>query len=270
MIQPHRNAVAKINITISIDEDWDFLDGRCWWFPWKAPLCFELGRSVLGNGKFTIGESEYLCFTKKRRVLKHRWPLAQELDRAYSTKSTQYRRRCLNLMRYLNRSYGVLPPSMYLKDLVCESTTAVNGGGFAVRGWIWFVYGLRWFVYVIQDIWIGRWENQCVCVKVLRFFQRGSDRDKLLKVRWYIIRMRSEYSIDCSFRIWVRRCSYGDSSSIRTYSPSLVSTLTYFHQVSVSSRLGCRTAMSCPIPVVYHWISVPDWNMSFSFPSIIP
>ncbi|KAJ4477784.1 kinase-like domain-containing protein [Lentinula edodes] len=88
--------------------------------------------------------------------------LQSELDRAHSTKSTQYRRRCLKLMRHLNRSHGVLPPSMYLKDLVCESTTAVTGGGFA-------------------DIWIGRWENRRVCVKVLRFFQLGSDRDKLLK-----------------------------------------------------------------------------------------
>ncbi|KAJ4485308.1 hypothetical protein J3R30DRAFT_3438726 [Lentinula aciculospora] len=68
----------------------------------------------------------------------------------------------MKLMQHLNRIYGVLPPSMYLKDLLCESKRAVAGGGF-------------------PDIWIGRIDNQRVCVKVLRFFQQDSDRESLLK-----------------------------------------------------------------------------------------
>ncbi|KAE9396549.1 hypothetical protein BT96DRAFT_777902, partial [Gymnopus androsaceus JB14] len=58
--------------------------------------------------------------------------------------------------------HGVLPPSMFLKGLVRESSTAVAGGGFA-------------------DIWTGRLNKQRVCIKVLRFFQQGSDREGLLK-----------------------------------------------------------------------------------------
>ncbi|KAJ3756535.1 hypothetical protein EV360DRAFT_47785, partial [Lentinula raphanica] len=58
--------------------------------------------------------------------------------------------------------YGVLPSSVYLKDLVCESKNAVTGGGFS-------------------DVWIGRLHDQCVCIKVLRFFQQGSNRDSLIQ-----------------------------------------------------------------------------------------
>ncbi|KAJ4485297.1 kinase-like domain-containing protein [Lentinula aciculospora] len=76
-------------------------------------------------------------------------------------------------MRHLNRVHGVLPTSMYLTGLLCESSTAVTGGGFA--------YILIPRSSIDQDIWIGRLENRRVCVKVLRFFQRGTDRDKLLK-----------------------------------------------------------------------------------------
>ncbi|KAJ3723839.1 kinase-like domain-containing protein [Lentinula raphanica] len=75
---------------------------------------------------------------------------------------TQQWKRYLNSMRHLNRTHGVLPPSMYLQGLICDSKTAVAGGGFA-------------------DIWIGRWQDKRVCIKVLRFFQRDSDREKLLK-----------------------------------------------------------------------------------------
>ncbi|KAJ3798406.1 kinase-like domain-containing protein [Lentinula aff. detonsa] len=88
--------------------------------------------------------------------------LQAKLDRAHTMNKAQYWRKCLKSMRHLNREHGVLPPSMYLEGLVCESKTAVAGGGFA-------------------DIWIGRWEDKRVCVKVLRFFQCGSDREKLLK-----------------------------------------------------------------------------------------
>ncbi|KAF9068272.1 kinase-like domain-containing protein [Rhodocollybia butyracea] len=91
--------------------------------------------------------------------------LQTELDRARATNDSQFRnkwKRCLKLLRRLNHQYGVLPPSMILDDLVCESKRAVNGGGFA-------------------DVWIGRWDNRRVCMKVLRYFQQGSERETLLK-----------------------------------------------------------------------------------------
>ncbi|KAJ3828944.1 kinase-like domain-containing protein [Lentinula raphanica] len=91
--------------------------------------------------------------------------LQEILDRGLSTshnQNTQERRKILKTIRYLNRIYGVLPSSVYLKDLVCESRTAVTGGGFS-------------------DVWIGRLHDQRVCIKVLRFFQQGSNRDSLIQ-----------------------------------------------------------------------------------------
>ncbi|KIK65940.1 hypothetical protein GYMLUDRAFT_952936 [Collybiopsis luxurians FD-317 M1] len=86
--------------------------------------------------------------------------LQTELDRVRALRDAQHRAMCLKLMRQLNRLHGVLPPSMFLKDLMCESKHPVTGGGFA-------------------DIWIGRLNEQRVCVKVLRFFLQGSDRETL-------------------------------------------------------------------------------------------
>lgn len=34
---------------------------------------------------------------------------------------------------------------------------------------------------MLQDVWIGSLNQQRVCIKVLRFFQQGSDREELLK-----------------------------------------------------------------------------------------
>lgn len=34
---------------------------------------------------------------------------------------------------------------------------------------------------MLQDVWTGRLNKQRVCIKVLRFFQQGSDREELLK-----------------------------------------------------------------------------------------
>ncbi|KAE9397273.1 kinase-like protein [Gymnopus androsaceus JB14] len=89
--------------------------------------------------------------------------LQMELDRIRPQKHSQRRKHCLKSMRYLNRLHGVLPPSMCLTGLVRESQNAVGGGGFA-------------------DIWIGRLDEQRVCIKVLRFFQQGTDRKTLLKM----------------------------------------------------------------------------------------
>ncbi|KAF9060035.1 kinase-like domain-containing protein [Rhodocollybia butyracea] len=91
--------------------------------------------------------------------------LQTELDHARATNDHQSRKkwkRCSKLMRYLNRQFGVLPPSMILHSLVCESKRAVKGGGFA-------------------DVWIGCLDDRRVCMKVLRYFQEGSERDTLLK-----------------------------------------------------------------------------------------
>ncbi|KIK65938.1 hypothetical protein GYMLUDRAFT_952767 [Collybiopsis luxurians FD-317 M1] len=88
--------------------------------------------------------------------------LQTELDRVRAERNVQHRAICLKLMRQLNRLHGVLPPSMFLKDLVCEGKNPVTGGGFA-------------------DIWVGRWNERRVCVKVLRFFQQGSNREELQK-----------------------------------------------------------------------------------------
>ncbi|KIK65954.1 hypothetical protein GYMLUDRAFT_38419 [Collybiopsis luxurians FD-317 M1] len=88
--------------------------------------------------------------------------LQSELDRVRAEKDVQHRATCLKLMRQLNRLHGVLPPSMFLKDLVCEGKTPVTGEGFA-------------------DIWTGRWNERRVCIKVLRFFQQGSNREELKK-----------------------------------------------------------------------------------------
>ncbi|KAF9072307.1 kinase-like domain-containing protein [Rhodocollybia butyracea] len=91
--------------------------------------------------------------------------LQTELDRARTTNDSQFGKRwkrCLKLMRRLNRRYGVLPPSMILDGLVCESKRAVKGGGFS-------------------DVYIGRWYDRRVCMKVLRYFQEGSERETLLK-----------------------------------------------------------------------------------------
>ncbi|KAE9399078.1 kinase-like protein [Gymnopus androsaceus JB14] len=94
--------------------------------------------------------------------------LQTELDRMHTlnkkyASQSQYRRKYLKLMRHLNHLHGVLPPTMFLKGLVCESKHPVAGGGFA-------------------DVWIGRLnDSQRVCIKVLRFFLQGSDRETLLK-----------------------------------------------------------------------------------------
>ncbi|KAE9396543.1 kinase-like protein [Gymnopus androsaceus JB14] len=87
--------------------------------------------------------------------------LQTEIDRIRTHKNAQ-KRKYLKSIRHLNHVHGVLPSSMFLKGLVRESPTAVAGGGFA-------------------DIWIGRLDKQRVCIKVLRFFQQGSDRATLLK-----------------------------------------------------------------------------------------
>ncbi|KAF9072306.1 kinase-like domain-containing protein [Rhodocollybia butyracea] len=78
--------------------------------------------------------------------------LQMELDRARATNHSQFGK----------RSKRFLPPSMVLDGLVCESKRAVKGGGFA-------------------DVYVGRWNNRRVCMKVLRYFQEGSERETLLK-----------------------------------------------------------------------------------------
>jgi hypothetical protein len=66
----------------------------------------------------------------------HVHDMIQKLDCTRVTndpRSKNIWKRCLKLMRHLNRQYGVLPPSMILEGLVRESTSPVKGGGFAVR-----------------------------------------------------------------------------------------------------------------------------------------
>lgn len=43
------------------------------------------------------------------------------------------------------------------------------------------VFFLELGLTMFQDVWIGRLDKQRVCIKVLRFFQEGSDREKLLR-----------------------------------------------------------------------------------------
>ncbi|KAE9403870.1 kinase-like protein [Gymnopus androsaceus JB14] len=82
-----------------------------------------------------------------------------ELDR---TQAASLRRRYLKSLRHLNRLHGVLPPSMYLRNIVCESEFPVSGGGFS-------------------DVWVGRLGEQRVCIKVLRMFMQHENKEKLLK-----------------------------------------------------------------------------------------
>ncbi|KAF5385606.1 hypothetical protein D9757_006780 [Collybiopsis confluens] len=88
--------------------------------------------------------------------------LQAELDRAQMENDIQVRASCLKRMQELNRLHGVLPSSMFLRGLHCESKHPITGGGFS-------------------DIWVGRLEGRRVCVKVLRFFLQSTDKEGLLK-----------------------------------------------------------------------------------------
>ncbi|KAF9064915.1 kinase-like domain-containing protein, partial [Rhodocollybia butyracea] len=83
--------------------------------------------------------------------------LQEELDRTRDQKNPPFRKSYMKALRHLNRLYGVLPPSMFLKDLECHGK------------------------HPVTDVWIGHLKEARVCIKVLRFFLQGSNRETLLK-----------------------------------------------------------------------------------------
>ncbi|KAJ3873643.1 kinase-like domain-containing protein [Lentinula edodes] len=77
--------------------------------------------------------------------------------------TSQYRRKCLKALRYLAKTFCVLPNSFSVNDVIRIGTHAVSGGGFA-------------------DIWLGRLNNMNVCLKVLRIFtSNGKVSQQVLK-----------------------------------------------------------------------------------------
>ncbi|THU86153.1 kinase-like protein [Dendrothele bispora CBS 962.96] len=74
-----------------------------------------------------------------------------------------YWRKCFKLMHALEKGHRVLPPSLYLHDIVKEGNFALRGGGFA-------------------DIWKGFLGEEIVCLKVLRTFVENDldTRDKII------------------------------------------------------------------------------------------
>ncbi|KAF5371255.1 hypothetical protein D9758_004236 [Tetrapyrgos nigripes] len=73
-----------------------------------------------------------------------------------------YRRKCLKCIRGLEKKYHVLPPSLFLKNIVRDGYDALGGGGFA-------------------DIWKGQLSGQIVGIKVPRMFT-ASDQETKEKV----------------------------------------------------------------------------------------
>ncbi|KAJ7852569.1 kinase-like domain-containing protein, partial [Mycena leptocephala] len=72
------------------------------------------------------------------------------------------RRRCQTGIQKIARSKEILPPRIFIHALKRQGRNAVAGGGYA-------------------DIWKGTVENKTVCLKVLRVFLSGLDRQKLFK-----------------------------------------------------------------------------------------
>jgi len=98
-----------------------------------------------------------------------------------------YWKKCFKLMHAFEKGHRVLPPSLYLHDVVIEGNRALRGGGFAVR--ISIVDASASVstpgVSTIQDIWKGRMGDEVVCLKVLRMFVENDldTRDKIVSVR---------------------------------------------------------------------------------------
>ncbi|KAK7021819.1 Homeobox protein tos8 [Paramarasmius palmivorus] len=78
------------------------------------------------------------------------------------TLSPQIRRACIQSLLYLNKQYGTIHQSIYLRGVAKEGSHPVSGGGFA-------------------DIWRGRLYASQVCLKVLRVFMDSFNENKLLK-----------------------------------------------------------------------------------------
>ncbi|KAK0449329.1 kinase-like domain-containing protein [Armillaria borealis] len=85
--------------------------------------------------------------------------LQQELDDA---RPDGCRTACMKCLRTLSKARNIVPSSFYSQDVTREGTNPVGGGGFA-------------------DIWKGRLLDIQVCLKVLRLFTTGKDREKLLR-----------------------------------------------------------------------------------------
>ncbi|KAK0449321.1 kinase-like domain-containing protein [Armillaria borealis] len=85
--------------------------------------------------------------------------LQQELDDA---RPDGCRTACMKCLRTLSKARNIVPSSFYSQGVTREGTNPVGGGGFA-------------------DIWKGRLLDTQVCLKVLRLFTTGKDREKLLR-----------------------------------------------------------------------------------------
>ncbi|KAI3602834.1 amp-ligase [Moniliophthora roreri] len=89
--------------------------------------------------------------------------LQSEARMALTRGHSSYRKRCLQYLHLLVKKHHILPPSLFLRDVIREGTHALRGGGFS-------------------DIWKGALGEQSVCLKVMRFYLEASGRERLKAV----------------------------------------------------------------------------------------
>ncbi|KAJ3893142.1 kinase-like domain-containing protein [Lentinula edodes] len=130
---------------------------------------FIFASTIAGNQIWSISNTDasldFIYDTAQLRALvlsevadpwKWLWELGVDwvehvMDLLQENFTSQYRRKCLKALRYLAKTFCVLPNSFSVNDVIRIGTHAVSGGGFA-------------------DIWLGRLNNMNVCLKVLRIF----------------------------------------------------------------------------------------------------
>ncbi|EEB93254.1 hypothetical protein MPER_08119 [Moniliophthora perniciosa FA553] len=83
---------------------------------------------------------------------------------AQTAEGAKYRKLCVKCMQKLVKKHHVLPPSLFVEDVVRRGNYPICGGGFS-------------------DIWKGRMAGKDVCLKVLRMHILGDSfqRQKVLK-----------------------------------------------------------------------------------------
>ncbi|KAK7060776.1 hypothetical protein VNI00_000508 [Paramarasmius palmivorus] len=103
--------------------------------------------------------------------------LQAELDTtSHEDVDKRYRKKCLKYLRALIKRYYVLPPTLFVENIIREGDHAQGGGGFA-------------------DIWKGLYNERPVCLKVLRMFT-GSDeasREKAFMVLAFDLHISIEF-----------------------------------------------------------------------------
>ncbi len=89
----------------------------------------------------------------------------------------------MKCLRALCKARSIVPPSLFLRDVIREGKNPVGGGGFAVSlpAYSWLIVFLQ-RVSSLQDIWRGRLHDTQVCLKVLRVFCPEEQKAKVLRV----------------------------------------------------------------------------------------